>query len=1047
LLFFANFAYSAKTCYDCHQNQKKEYSAAKIIHQPVKDENCEVCHKRHGFSQQLILKDDTAELCYGCHTDLKEKFASGVKHFPLEKGLCWDCHDPHASDKPGLLRKGPEGADDPGGCLICHKDDLSQSFGASAKHPPFEKLQCLTCHQPHNSAFSGLLLSESTTLCFSCHEKDDKKLIAAHKDKNTASLKCDDCHSGHSTNKPALLSGGAHKPFASGDCSICHSPPDSAGKVTFEAGVTPGQLCANCHDAQVQASKKNYPHAAVSADNCNDCHSPHSSRYGKLLKKPEQELCTECHTNIITSAGKTPHPPALTGECHQCHEIHGSDNKSLVKNADATLCLGCHKDFAAARDSASTIHAGAEDCLACHSPHEGETPAILKNAPQKICVDCHAVEPEALASESGHQPYLTGDCGGCHLPHYSNTPHLVKPGKNDLCLNCHADIGTRVKMGFPHPPATEDCLGCHSPHYSKNKNLLSSPEKELCANCHDYDSLSINKKFSHPPAREGDCSGCHNPHGATTAKLVTGRMTKTSVDGRMVAQLPHLTGKSAELCYTCHEDLAEKFRRQGGHAPVANGACDACHVAHGSDHEGFTKDTPAALCGSCHTIDSTLNSKHGNYNLASADCLDCHNPHISEKPKLQRANIHPPFESKDCEGCHTLGAGNVVQISGNINEICATCHDKIDGEMKQKNLHAPFRDGQCVSCHSAHEADNPKLLRKEGDKLCYSCHDKVQAQTAMAVQHKPFKEGKCLDCHRPHSSNYPALTNKPKESFCLNCHTELKAELGKGSVHKPVMNGDCGACHLSHAGELPALLVKSKEQLCGQCHDLTSPTLITAHSGFNISQSDCQNCHAPHVGTKGTRGLLLPDAHKPFALRNCESCHMGKQKDQFVAEIRDLCFSCHKDFAAKLDKAVVHLPFGEKNGCVECHGPHVGFGKGLQIKNGVKTCLTCHNSKEFTGQIKHPVAFEDCMNCHQPHSADYKYLLDTKDIMELCMNCHPDAKKTHYHPMGEGITDPRTRQPLNCVGCHSPHSSDYASLLIADKDRKLCVVCHNVAHD
>ncbi len=1040
-------ANSAKTCYDCHQAQKKEYSSSKIIHKPVSEENCEACHKRHGFSQQLILKDDTSELCYGCHSDLKEKFSSGSKHFPLEKGLCWDCHDPHASNKPGLIRKGPEGADDPGGCLICHKSDLAQSFGASTKHPPFEKLECLTCHQPHNSAIDGLLISESSILCYTCHKKDDKRLIAAHKDKNAASLQCDDCHTGHSTNKSALLSGGTHEPFASGDCNICHSPPDSSGKIVFETGVTPGGLCGTCHDAQVQASKKTYAHAAVTTDNCNDCHSPHSSRFGKLLKKSEQDICGECHQDIFTSAGKIPHQPALTGDCHECHEVHGSDNKALVKSADASLCLGCHKEFAAAKDSATLIHAGADNCLDCHAPHEGETSALLNKSPQKVCLECHAVDQQALTSESGHQPYLTGDCGECHLPHYSKTPHLVRPGGNDLCLKCHADIGSRINMQYPHPPATEDCLSCHTPHYSQNRNLLSTPEKEMCANCHDYDSLNINKKYVHPPAKDGDCSGCHNPHGATRADLVTGRMSKTNINGQMIGQLPHLTGKTSDLCYTCHEDLAEKFRRQGVHAPVADGACDACHAAHGSDHEGFTKDTPAALCGSCHPVDSTLNSKHANYNLASANCLDCHNPHISEKPKLQRAFAHPPFESKDCESCHTLGAGNTVQLSGNVNEICSTCHDNIAGEMKEKYLHAPFGGGDCVACHSAHEADNAKLLRKSGDELCFSCHDEIKNQSTLAVQHKPFKEGKCLDCHKPHSSNYAALINKPKESFCLNCHADLKAELEKGSVHQPVKTGDCGSCHLSHAGTLPSLLTKPKEQLCGQCHDLTSPKIIAAHSGFNISQSDCQNCHAPHSAARGTRGLLLPDAHKPFALRNCSACHAGTQSDQFISDIQNLCTSCHKDFPAKLQKPVIHAAVTAKDGCVKCHAPHVGFGKALQTKSGVKTCLTCHNAKEFTGQFKHKVAFEDCATCHQPHSADFKFLLDTRNIMDLCMNCHPDAKKSHYHPMGEGITDPRTRQPLDCVSCHSPHSSDYASILVADKDRKLCVVCHNVANE
>jgi predicted CXXCH cytochrome family protein len=137
----------------------------------------------------------------------------------------------------------------------------------------------------------------------------------------------------------------------------------------------------------------------------------------------------------------------------------------------------------------------------------------------------------------------------------------------------------------------------------------------------------------------------------------------------------------------------------------------------------------------------------------------------------------------------------------------------------------------------------------------------------------------------------------------------------------------------------------------------------------------------------------------------------------------------------------------EQNGCTACHGPHVGFGKGLQKKDGVEQCLSCHNNREFTGPVQHPPAFEDCTNCHDPHSSDYKKLLSTADIMELCTTCHEDAKKKHYHPMGAGVINPRTKTDLVCTGCHSPHSTEEKMLLLADKNRKLCNLCHATDHE
>ncbi len=84
------------------------------------------------------------------------------------------------------------------------------------------------------------------------------------------------------------------------------------------------------------------------------------------------------------------------------------------------------------------------------------------------------------------------------------------------------------------------------------------------------------------------------------------------------------------------------------------------------------------------------------------------------------------------------------------------------------------------------------------------------------------------------------------------------------------------------------------------------------------------------------------------------------------------------------------------------------------------------------------------MTCHQPHAGNTKNLLTDADIMDLCMTCHEDAPQKHYHPMGDKATDPRTKQPVNCIGCHSPHSSEFKPLLIADKNRKLCILCHGL---
>ncbi len=1044
-LAFSSSAQAVKTCYDCHQNLKAAFEAKKVVHKPVKDNDCESCHKRHGFANTLILVDNSSELCFTCHADLKEKFAVGTKHAPMEVGKCWDCHEPHAADKKGLLRNYEGVIDDPGSCLACHGKELESALDGTVPHPPFTKLDCAACHDPHNSEHAGLLKKDVSALCADCHDPKDKKTLAAHEGKAIAGLECAECHSGHSTNSAGLMSGNSHAPFSEGQCDVCHAPVTDPAAIQFTDGKKPGELCGECHSEQVDATALAIPHAAVEKVNCDACHQPHSSRHGKLLKENQANLCGECHDDLLTGDKMVAHAPAILGDCSGCHEVHGSNKEHLLAATDSSLCLGCHGEFAVKRDSAEVVHPAIADCNGCHAPHEGHTQAILRTSPEDACRKCHEPSGADRAAESVHPPYLRSDCSACHNSHFGDEAHLVKAGGNKLCVNCHPEIGNRTTLAVQHAPAQEDCQTCHRPHTAGSDFLLAAPEGELCGQCHDRADFNGNKTFVHTPVLKGDCSGCHNPHGSMKEHLVAGRAVRMYVNGIPISKTPALGDKIADLCFTCHDDLKEKFRQGVPHTPVESGDCQVCHDPHGGDVYGMLKDEPAKVCGTCHTIDADLATKHENYDLTAANCLDCHNPHTAPEKGLMRANLHPPFAEKSCDGCHERGADGKVVMAGPEAEVCGTCHEDLLGLASKKSQHGPFAAGECTACHSPHAGDDKKFLLRAGNDLCTNCHSDIHELVNQPVQHRPFADGACVDCHGPHATDNPVLTVKAKEGFCTSCHEDIKKELASGEVHAPTKTGDCTQCHLPHAGAAPMLLAKDKQALCSGCHDYTSVAVKTAHGGFDISGADCQNCHVAHATKRGVKGLLLPNAHEPFRSGTCDQCHAGQAPLPLVAETKELCLTCHDDFAKQLAQAVVHAPILSGD-CTGCHGPHVGFGKSLQVREGFKACVTCHDSREFSGSVKHPVAFEDCGNCHDPHAAPNKGLLNTTDIQGLCLGCHEDAKKSHFHPMGDSVIDPRTKTPVNCVSCHSAHSSDWPSMLVADKNRKLCVLCHDVSH-
>ncbi|RME26608.1 MAG: cytochrome C, partial [Candidatus Zixiibacteriota bacterium] len=61
-----------------------------------------------------------------------------------------------------------------------------------------------------------------------------------------------------------------------------------------------------------------------------------------MLKKPEAELCADCHKGKEFSQSHQ-HKPLKDG-CFTCHDVHGSDNEHLLRQPGNQLCAGCH-DF------------------------------------------------------------------------------------------------------------------------------------------------------------------------------------------------------------------------------------------------------------------------------------------------------------------------------------------------------------------------------------------------------------------------------------------------------------------------------------------------------------------------------------------------------------------------------------------------------------------------------------------------------------------------------------------------------------------------------
>lgn len=152
------------------------------------------------------------------------------------------------------------------------------------------------------------------------------------------------------------------------------------------------------------------------------------------------------------------------------------------------------------------------------------------------------------------------------------------------------------------------------------------------------------------------------------------------------------------------------------------------------------------------------------------------------------------------------------------------------------------------------------------------------------------------------------------------------------------------------------------------------------------------------------------------------------------------CLTCHE---ALSKEKVVHPAL--QMGCPTCHtgidAAEVPHKKTNKIARGLSSaqpelCYGCHDKKTFTKKTVHAAVAMGCTGCHNPHSSKNAKLL-VAEPPALCFNCHDKTKfegKTVHSPVAGGM----------CTACHSPHSTDTPKLLVSETPG-LCFNCHDKA--
>ena len=275
----------------------------------------------------------------------------------------------------------------------------------------------------------------------------------------------------------------------------------------------------------------------------------------------------------------------------------------------------------------------------------------------------------------------------------------------------------------------------------------------------------------------------------------------------------------------------------------------------------------------------------------------------------------------------------------------------------------------------------------------------------------------------------------------------VAAGLGGLSVAQAAAKEKCLECHDDDDDAAVALRktkhgteADSHAPTCTSCHGAS-----TAHAKAGKSKPDrtfsratvtpinerndaCLACHQKDA----KRMLWLGSTHEARDLA-CSSCHTIHSQQDKVRDKRtqpDVCFKCHKEQRAQINKPSHHpIPEG-KMGCADCHNVHGSAGPKLMKRDSVvETCYTCHMEKRGPFVHNHEPVNEDCSNCHNPHGTTAESLLKMRPPF-LCNNCHT--------PHG-------ALQPLLAGQVPAPGVVGWNSGSIVTQGRA-CMNCHTQIH-
>ncbi len=148
-------------CLACHAADAKRTHWAGSMHE-ARGVACTNCHQIHVAHDAVRDKLTQPEVCFACHKEQRTMINKPSRHpIPEGKVSCSDCHNPHGSTGPSLMKKDTINEV----CYACHMEKRGPFVHS---HEPVTE-NCANCHNPHGTTAENMLKARPPFLCQQCH--------------------------------------------------------------------------------------------------------------------------------------------------------------------------------------------------------------------------------------------------------------------------------------------------------------------------------------------------------------------------------------------------------------------------------------------------------------------------------------------------------------------------------------------------------------------------------------------------------------------------------------------------------------------------------------------------------------------------------------------------------------------------------------------------------------------------------------------------------------------------------------------------------------